>query len=131
MPSLPAVTCSLCCVENHTTKVLMVMAIAVHNRRRAILRSNTFLFRRRGTWHCRQHQDAYSFFLTSLLCSFIQWTMSNLIPASLIYHTWYVFFHSVLLQFLWFSGSPMNQSLQLFRRIAYTCASKSQSLSVS
>lgn len=33
-------------------------------------------------------------------------------------------------QFLWFSGSPMNQSLQLFRRIAYTCASKSQSLSV-
>lgn len=40
---LPQSHCNLCCVQNHTTMVLMMMAITAHNQRQAILRSSTYL----------------------------------------------------------------------------------------
>lgn len=81
--------CNLCYVENHTTRVLMMMAIAALNQRQsaAILRSSTFYLEGEEHVIVGSVKPPVPFFLTSLICPFIQWTTPNLIPVSLIHHT--------------------------------------------
>lgn len=110
----------------------MMMAIAVHNRRRAILRSNTFFY-----LGGEEHGVVDSIKMPILFSSlhYFVHLFSGLCLISFLHRSFIILgmFSStrLLLQFPWFSGGPMNQSLELFRRLPYTCASKSQSLSVS
>lgn len=87
----------------------------------AILRSSSFLFRRRGMCHCWQRRASSSLFflLTSLTSSFIQRTASNLTHVSLIHHAGCatVFIFSFALQL---SGSPTYHLSAILKRVAHT-----------
>lgn len=69
----------------------MMMAITTHNQRRAISRADAFYLEgaeRVVTGSVKL--PVLFFFLTPLICSFIQWTTPNLFLVSLIHHAGYV-----------------------------------------
>ncbi len=112
----------------------MMMAIAARNQRQVqlFLEAALFIQRERNVSSLAALSRLF-FFLTSLICSFIQWTTPNLIPVSLIHHTGCVSslsFSLCLCLSPWLNSSHRYRSSPMMKRITQTSATVSMNLSV-
>lgn len=110
----------------------MMMAIAACNQRQVqlFLEAALFIQKERNVSSLAALSRLF-FFLTSLICSFIQWTTPNLIPVSLIHHTGCTaslsFALCLWVSSLWLNSSPRYQLSPVLKRITYICNQVHQS----
>lgn len=121
---LPQSHCDLCCVENRTTVVLMMMAITACNQRQAILRGSTFYLEGEDLV-VGSVKPSVLFSLHSFINLFC-----GLLLISFLSHLVMILGMFLLCLARWATGTPTDQSSPLIEGMTRTSATRPISVSV-